>query len=167
MPIVKEIKGDLLEAPQPFIAHGVNCKGLINPGLGRKMNEKWPSSLDKYQDYCNKYNNDPKMLLGVSLSTYEEDDKKVLFHIFTQEDVGVDGRQINYGALAKGFISINDSLKYMHDVDQENNPEETIPMPELSIPKIGSGLGGGDWAILREIIDICTPDISIVIYCNK
>jgi hypothetical protein len=107
------------------------------------------------------------MLLGVSLSTYEEDDKKVLFHIFTQEDVGVDGRQINYGALAKGFISINDSLKYMHDVDQENNPEETIPMPELAIPKIGSGLGGGDWAILREIIDMCTPDINIVIYCNK
>jgi hypothetical protein len=40
MPIVKEIKGDLLEAPQPFIAHGVNCKGLMSAGLGQKMNRE-------------------------------------------------------------------------------------------------------------------------------
>lgn len=167
MPIVKYVKGDLLEAKEPFIAHGVNCLGAMGAGVAHAIAKKWPSSELKYREWCWKVGKDK--LLGTSLATHEADSRKVLFHIFTQTDVSRTERVLDYGALARGFSELNNTLKVMREFDEHMEKEATgedvkIPTPNVAIPRIGAGLGGGAWPIIEEIINGCTPDINIIVY---
>lgn len=169
MPIKDYRKGDLLQAKEIFIAHGVNALGVMGAGIAKQIAVKYPDSELKYREYCYK---DPTPM-GKALATSEKSGEKVvriLFHMFTQEQVGRTKRQVDYGALARAFNTVNDSLKTMHGIDQEiarkeeGNAELILPPPTLAIPKIGAGLGGGSWPIIEEIINGCTPDINVIVY---
>ncbi len=169
MPIIKTVKGDLLNATEPFVAHGVNCLGLMGAGVARSIAAKWPASELKYREYCFKFSKKPSDLLGRSLATHEKQDNKVLFHLFTQENYGTDSRKVNYGAIGRSFSELNNTLKVMRDFDKHMEKEtkgdpEQIGIPVVAIPRIGAGLGGGDWALIEEIINGCTPDIAVVVY---
>ena len=48
--------------------------------------------------------------------------------------------------------------------ESSGNNEITLARPTLAIPRIGSGLGGGSWPIIEEIINGVTPDIDVVVY---
>jgi O-acetyl-ADP-ribose deacetylase (regulator of RNase III) len=165
MPIIKYEKGDVLTANVPFIAHGVNCLGTMGAGIAKQLAAKWPASELKYREYVYKHTE----LLGKSLATYEQEDKKVLFHLFTQLDVGTETRKLNYGALGRCFSELNNTLKTMKEFDEHMEKETTgetisIPNATVAIPRIGAGLAGGDWLLIEEIINGCTPDINIVVY---
>ncbi len=170
MPIIESKQGDLLSASEPFIAHGVNCLGVMGAGVARAIAEKWPSSELKYKEFCYKYGTNPEKLLGLSLATSEKEAEKVLFHLFTQPDVGLTERKVHYGALARAFSEMNNSLEYMRQFDEHmeretlRDPTITIPAPVVAIPKVGAGLGGGDWELIAELINGTTPNINIVVY---
>jgi O-acetyl-ADP-ribose deacetylase (regulator of RNase III) len=168
MPITQYKEGNLLDAQEPFIAHGVNCMAVMGAGVALAIANKWPESELKYREFCWKHII-KQSLLGKSLATNEAKDKKVLFHMFIQYDTGTDTRKVNYGALARTFSELNNTLEVMRDFDehmehQAGNNTIIIPKPTVAIPKIGSGLAGGDWNIIEEIINGCTPDINIVVY---
>lgn len=59
------------------------------------------------------------------------------------------GPNAEYGAILKGFESLNDVF-------------EGAIQP-FYIPKIGCGIGGLEWECVEEIINIATPDINIVV----
>jgi O-acetyl-ADP-ribose deacetylase (regulator of RNase III) len=185
MPIIKTIKGNVLEAKEPFIAHGVNCIGVMGAGVALELAKKWPSSELKYREYCFKASAHPEQLLGRSLASYEKEQHKMIFHVFSQVGIGVNKRQVNYGAIARAFCTINDDLKLMRErdiiatqekweLDKEKfkadglsvEPDKPAlpPLPTLAIPRIGARLGGGHWPIIEEIIHQCTPDVAIVVY---
>lgn len=57
------------------------------------------------------------------------------------DNYGRSGRHTDYAALEKGF---DDILNYVIEYD----------IPEIAMPyKIGCGLGGGDWNIVKSIIE--------------
>lgn len=166
MPIIKYEKGNLLECSYPIIAHGVNTLGVMGAGIALSIKEKWPESFNKYKEYVD---NSKGNLLGIALSTYEKENKKIIFHMFTQDDVTHGTRNVNYGALARAFSEVNNSLHTMQAFDRHMEKEMTgkdvdIPIPTLAIPKIGAGLGDGDWNIIKEIINVCTPDIAVIVF---
>lgn len=89
-----------------------------------------------------------RALLGKVIDVPVEEDK-VIFNMFTQLRYGYDDqRYVNYGAIAKCFEAIDRMEKVYR----------------LAIPKIGCGLAGGDWGIVKEIIDDCTPNTEIWVY---
>lgn len=155
MPIINRIKGNLLDSKDYVIAHGVNCKGVMGAGVALEISNKFPEVLNEYKITCKQY--DAKELLG-SVETFKVDNGQYIMNIFTQDKTGTASRKLNYGALAKGF-GIVDKILQKQCAESSN-----ADMLSLSIPKIGSGLAGGDWEIIEEIINYTTPNLNITVY---
>lgn len=151
MPITKYIKGNLLEAKADYIAHGVNCQGVMGSGVAKAIRDAFPEVYETYKHICDF--NYSKTLLGVCNFVLLDKSKsltiKGIYNLFTQDFYGRDEkRYVNYKAIVDSFSQINSRCK-----------NETI-----AIPKIGAGLGGGDWNIIKELIDDSTPNVEIHVY---
>lgn len=121
----------------------------MGSGVARALFEKWPAVKEEYHMYCEAYIDEaPSQMLGI-VERIPVQDNKIVLNMFTQVRYGYDDtRYVNYGAIAKCFNNIN----------FDNN------IKRLAIPKIGCGLAGGDWNIVKEIIDDCTPNTEIWVY---
>lgn len=134
-----------MEAPQPFIAHGVNCQNKMGSGVAKALYSKWHGVKSLYHLLCDhqKANGvQPFEMLGwVQEVTCHN---KTIYNCFTQENYGYDGKlYLDYEALRTCFR------------DLVMNP----PNGDLAIPKIGCGLAGGDWEKVKQIINEETADI--------
>lgn len=138
---IKTIYGDLLtERPNSVIIHGCNCQGVMGSGVALAVKNKYPDVFDKYLDLCN--NTKPEELLG-TMQTFIIKKGITLVNGFTQLDFG-SGRQINYEAIYKVFEDVNFFMKLLTEIGMQRT---------LYFPKIGAGLGGGNWRIISTIIE--------------
>ena len=144
MPIVEYVDGDLLESDHRYIAHGVNCQGVMGSGIAKQIKEKYPKVYEKYTM------KEPKL----GYVQWVECKNRTIINLFTQEYYGRDMRFVSYDAIDIAFARLNDqfSALYLNDCHI------------LGIPKIGAGLGGGNWKIIETIINERTSDIPIVVY---
>lgn len=139
-------KGNLLNVTSGVIAHGVNCQGVMGSGVAKAIREKYPfvyrTYLKKVQKWV-EFNNNTSALLGqVQFCSTAEDcvftgPNVVVANCFTQDFYGTDKRHVNYEAVAHCFYTLNLRAKLYG---------------QLNIPKIGAGLGGGDWNVIESII---------------
>ena len=136
-------KGNLLDVKSGIIAHGVNCQGVMGSGVALAVKKKWPNVFLRYQKLCAANTAPTKSFLGYVqfVSSIEDyagtEDFPVIANCFTQDRYGTDKRHVDYDAVALCFFTLNyRSGLYGH----------------LNIPKIGAGLGGGDWSVIESII---------------
>lgn len=145
MAIVKYIKGDILDTHCKYIAHGVNCQGKMGSGVAKAIYTRYPLVKKEYLHSCPKPK--PELLGTFEIVVVDKNKRKYVFNCFTQENYGYDGKQyVSYGAIMSIFKELAGLQK------------------SIAIPKIGCGLGGGDWDIVSTIIDECTkngPDIYV------
>ena len=142
--IVKTIKGDLKEiySRGGMIAHGCNCHHTMG-GLAGFLSRKFDEILDA--DLETQYGN------ALKLGTYSiarGTNGGVCFNMYTQFHPGAD---LRYGALLDCFMN----LDKVH--------ETRAIRPDLYIPKIGAGLGGGNWDIIASLIHGYTPNTNIIV----
>lgn len=54
--MIKERKGDLLQADTPMIAHQVNCQGVMGAGIARQIRKDFLTAgqYREYQQLCKK-----------------------------------------------------------------------------------------------------------------
>lgn len=150
MPIVAYIKKDITETHHKVIMHGVNCQNVMGSGVAKALFDKWSSVKEKYHEYCEFFDVDAR--LGKINLVQEKD--KLIVNAFTQYNFGYDKKKyVNYWAIANCFKSINKHLSFFPDCGID-----------LAIPKIGCGLAGGNWDIVKEIINDSTPDIEVYVY---
>ena len=150
---MKYVKGDLLNAEETVIAHGCNCQGVMGSGVALAVKNKYPYA---YIQYVKDIKSGRQ--LGDCSFYMEADDKinKIVLSLLTQEYFGTDRRQVNYAAIVYSLIhALN-----IADLDYD------FEIKTIAIPKIGAGLGGGDWniieAILKDFELMC--DIEFVVY---
>jgi O-acetyl-ADP-ribose deacetylase (regulator of RNase III) len=94
---IKYIKSDLFSTLDDYIAHGVNCIGVMGAGVARTIKEKYPKAYEDYVEFC-RGKNKPGLLGLVKASV--QPDGKVILNCFTQEMYGRDGRrQVSYDAV--------------------------------------------------------------------
>lgn len=156
--ITKYIKGDITKTELNYIVHGVNCQNVMGSGVAKALFDEWFQVKAEYHifvtDMMQFANLKPEDLLGGYHYVFTEDiesfkETPVVINAFTQLNYGYDKtRHVNYEAVSKVFSRLNEELS-----------GKTI-----AIPKIGCGLAGGDWEIVRRIIDEVTPDIEIWVY---
>lgn len=152
--MIKEyIKGSILDAPQKYIAHGVNCQNKMGSGVAKVLFTKYPSVKEEYHEYCeymwNRREKRGKDLLGRYCTAPQYPIEKVIINAFTQNKFGYDGEKyVDYEAIYKVFKSLSQSK-----------------IKEVAIPKIGCGLAGGNWEIVSRLIDDATGnDLDVYVY---
>lgn len=147
MPIIKKVTGDITIF-NGNIAHGCNSHGVMGAGVALALRNKFPQIFREYKDYCDRYWGDSVghiVSVPISAST-------TIHNCIVQRDFGSRGiKYVSYDAIDTCFKKLNDIYKYSE-------------CPNLAIPKIGAGLGGGNWFIIENIINTVTPDINIELW---
>lgn len=134
MPIIYK-QGDLLSASQRVLVHGTNNRGVMGSGVARQIRARWPNVYEVYALKHKVFGLDLGDVIPVATL-----DGKVIVNAVTQDGFGRDGKQyVSYDAIEKCFEIINDRV---------HNWE----VNEVALPRIGAGLGGGDWSVIEEII---------------
>ena len=145
--IVKEIKGNLLDTEIQHIAHGVNCQNVMGSGVARALYQKWSKIKEDYHTHF-LYNEIGAINLGSTITVVQ--DNRLFYNMFTQNYYSNRSiKNANYAAIAQCFKHL------------ANNP----CVKEVAIPRIGCGLAGGDWEIVKQIINDATlDDLDVYVY---
>lgn len=139
--MIEFINQNILESDETIILHGCNCQGIMGAGIALQIKSNFPNV---YQEYKKEYDKNGLMLGSVQ---YVSCNEKLFINAMTQKNIGR-GRQVSYDAIEQCLITVNEDLK-----------GNTI-----SMPKIGCGLGGGNWNIIEKIIEETLPDMKVKIY---
>lgn len=153
-----ETKGDLLKSNATFICHQTNCLGIMGGGIALQVKNKYPEVFKTYKDICsslgwqfclgkcqivNKATGESVIFRNNSDSRSEffSKDAKYLCNCFGQNGIGYNARQTDYNALKHSFQYLFNLVKNYYD-------EISIAIPY----KMGCGLAGGDWDVVRPTI---------------
>mgnify|MGYP001402432164 CR=1 FL=1 len=148
--LMKEINGDLIklaiEGHFDVIIHGCNCFHSMGAGIAKYIKMNFPEShiADKKTTYGN------FRKLGTYSSANVLNNKLTVVNGYTQYYYGKKKINVDYYAIENLFKLI----------------KKDFSGKRIGIPKIGAGLGGGNWKIISSIIEkeMKGEDISLVIY---
>ncbi len=135
---MRYVKGNALECKELYLVHGCNALGAMGAGIAKAIRDRWPQCYNGYKTQI-------EMGLGLGgVSTYVTPDKapKYIGNLITQEGVG-GVRAVNYAAITHSLILFIDNLRSL------TQDGRTL---EIATPRIGAGLGGGDWAIIETLL---------------
>lgn len=137
-----------------IIVHGCNCFNTMGAGLAKQIKNKYPIA---YQTDLITLKGDKLKLGTYSICSINKnnicndndnvDNNKYIINAYTQYNYGCNKTQCNYYAIRQIFREIN------------NNFEGKT----IGIPKIGAGLAGGDWNIIKHIIEEESTNNKIVL----
>jgi O-acetyl-ADP-ribose deacetylase (regulator of RNase III) len=146
MAILSEVKENLLDIKSEIIAHGCNCFHTMGAGIALALQKKYSVVLEA--DLKTKKGDSLK--LG-TFSLAKAEDKEI-YNLYTQYRYGRERRHLNYEALYNSLSAMNSDICARYQ------------MPKvLAIPRIGCGLAGGDWEIVKKIIERTIDDKHTVI----
>jgi len=137
-------QGNILDVEEGVIIHGCNAQGVMGSGVALALRNAYPSVYDGYI----RTKNYMGLRLG-SVSIVNVTPKLKVVNLISQEFYGRDSlvQYVDYDAIKEGFRKA-----YNHLLPHN---------PKIHIPKIGSGLGGGDWDIISKIIEEQMPTFDI------
>ena len=103
--MIKERKGDLLQADTPMIAHQVNCQGVMGAGIARQIRKDFLTAgqYREYQQLCKK---NREALLGACYLTQKKDTLRYVAHLFAENIPTGKGLDTEYSALRQSLTSM-------------------------------------------------------------
>lgn len=149
--MVQYISDDLFNTDAELILHGVNAQGRFASGIAKQMKEKFPIVAMRYFDR----HKDQGWKIGDTQFNYIGD--RIIVNACSQQYYGYDGQQyVSYLALYKIFTDVFSFAVHSG-------------IKKIAMPKIGAGLGGGDWSVIEGILIKClsTRDIEVYIYTGE
>lgn len=142
--MIKYKKGDLLEAEEDIIAHGVNCVGGFGSGVAGQIAKQFPFIKSCYLE---KYRFEGFELGEIQIIECS----KTFINCATQKEyLPRDQCHANY-------IAIRDCMNKVKCYAFLKNKS-------IAIPKIGCGLAGGDWNIVKPILEEVFNDFDVTVY---
>lgn len=127
---MKEVTGNLLNAEEVAIGHGVNTKGLMGAGVAKAIRDAYPQISGAYIQWCN---NGAK---GGDVQIYRIDPNRVIVNIASQELPGADA---SYEWLVSGLFNATYNLL-------------PLGIHKMALPRIGCGIGGLDWKAVKIML---------------
>lgn len=148
--MIRVKEGDLLQAKETIIAHQVNCFGVAG-GLAYHVFKKWPVAESDYHQITRRGSQligGLENLLGMAQLTGQQPDGKIVANLFGQYLPGQDFRP---SALRKALEKLATAAKTM-------NASVALPYG------ISCGICGGDWQIVRNIIEETMEGVDVTLY---
>ena len=135
---MKIVRGDLIQLALAghfdVIVHGCNCQGVMGAGIAKQIAAAFPEAVEA--DALTERGSRSKLGDISYTSVYYNGHRFHVVNAYTQFRYGR-GVQIDYEAIRSA----------MHEVKDHFCNES------IGYPKIGAGLGGGDWEKIAAIID--------------
>jgi len=146
---IEYIKGNILDTDCMLIAHGCNAQGVMGSGVAKVIRGKWPRVYYVYRSRFETIGLKMGEIIPVYLNS-----KKWVINCITQKFYGRDPdiTYVDYEAVKMCMIDIN--KKFAKEKGYTS----------IAMPKIGAGLGGGDWNRISEIIETQLTDIQPIVY---
>lgn len=149
-------KGDLLNARTPLIAHGCNAQGKMKSGVAKAIRASHPEAFDRYKSTFDKQGLKLGQVIWAMSDFYNlKGHYRWIANVITQDKFGYDEKlYVDYDALREGLTQV------------AQDAVDRFGLYEFAIPKIGAGLGGGDWDIIYEILNeiAISNRINICVY---
>ncbi len=142
---MKRIKKDILTVGFGIICHQVNARGVMGAGLAAQVKAQFPGA---FKDYMDAYKSGNLKLGKVVISQIKP--YNFIAHIVGQHDYGRNAVFTNYQALN---IALSTLKSFRVSLDKE--------IPIFFPWRMGSGLAGGRWRIVKDIIEELFPDAII------
>lgn len=140
--------GNIVKATEDIIVQGCNMQGVMGSGVAKAIRSEWP---EVFTEYRRRYETPHGLDLG-EVIWYTTPKGKLIGNAISQKYYGRDGsKYVSYDAIDTIFQLINHYAK-------------TNNVPAIAIPAIGAGLGGGDWNIIKTIIELRMTDATPVLY---
>lgn len=138
-------KGDLLKSDCNVIVHQVNCQGVMGSGIAKQIKETYPSVFEQYRK---RYLSNGAKLGEIDICNVGGD--RMVVNLYSQDKYLPRGvRHTNYEAFKDGLTELKKSISYWGSTN----------LFKIGFPyRIGCGLGGGDWKIVRRLIEEVFPD---------
>jgi O-acetyl-ADP-ribose deacetylase (regulator of RNase III) len=156
--MVKEIVKNLLEADVDAISHCANCWCAMSSGVAKAIRAEYPEA---YMVDCQTKKGDRNKLGTVSAAivkdplAHKNQRIKYIFNCYGQFDFGTDSRKLNYEAIYRCFEAMRNELE---------GQGLTLGINW----KIGSGLAGGNWAVIKAMIYSVFEDADFDVYiCQR
>ena len=144
--MIDYIKDDITNTDCNYIVHGCNAQGVMGSGVAKVLYNKWPLVRDYYMEQACVWS---ELELG-SVQKVEVEKGKWVLNAITQRYFGRGGHK---------YVSYDAMDACMQKVRLMTKEDEMIAMP-----KIGAGLGGGNWDIIETIIRVNLYDRNVTIY---
>ena len=144
------IEGNLIELAKDgkfdVIIHGCNCFNVMGAGIAKQIKNSFPEAYQA--DLETKKGDDKKLGTYTSANV----NNLTIVNAYTQYNYGLGQRNVDYNAVRKIFRLIKHNFR-----DKR-----------IAYPKIGAGLGGGNWKTIKSIIEeeLENTNHTLVIY-NK
>lgn len=138
--MITYIQGDVFTTPDQVIIHGCNAAGVMGSGVARTVKEKYPKAFQDYHRFCTA-GHSLENVMGRNVWS-EQPDGKIIVNSITQPSYGK-----AFGVRFCSYDAIDDCMKRLVMECEDRG------IVSLSMPKIGAGLGGGDWNVIEKIIE--------------
>jgi len=153
---IEYVKGSVVDAAESIIAQGCNAQGVMGSGVAKAIRDRWPEVFPRYRVFIDEIRAAGRNPLGctnfANVDPYGDD--KMIVNMITQEFYGRDGKQyVDYDAVRKCMNLLNRRVGMF----------STSPH-RVAMPKIGAGLGGGDWEVISQIIEEESTNFQPVVY---
>lgn len=134
-----EREGDLFTTDQRAIGHGVNCQGVMGAGIAKSFRTFYPTNYGVYRGQCQVKGLQPGEVLIVperDLDWNGGSETRLIVNLATQYNPGPDAQ---YHYLRNSVRAAARQL-------------DRLGVDTLAIPEIGSGIGGLDKTVVKQIL---------------
>lgn len=147
---IKLYNGDITKCNADIIANQVNCKFVMGGGVALALKKKWPIVYNNYIEMGKQYKKTSNEWLG-TCQIIKIDQNRYVANLFGQDDLGYGKCYTNYEALETALKELALQVEYIG--------LKTIAFPWF----ISCGLAGGDWNIVKPLIEKTFENLDIEI----
>jgi O-acetyl-ADP-ribose deacetylase (regulator of RNase III) len=177
---IRTIEGNLLDFP-PYcktdpnsytgmnnIAHSCNTRNIMGGGIAKQIKNRYPQAYEAdTKAYEQEYDQDGNFVHWLGKYSKVEIESKFLpnnkgriYNLYTQGTLGVGERQVNYEKFWRALKNMQEDLLF---VQHETGDKQVLGLPY----GISCGLAGGNWGIIKAMIEDVFLDSLIECYIVK
>ena len=177
---IQIISGNLLDFPPHcktdpdkyiginVIAHSCNCQNVMGAGIAKQIKERYPQAFEADTEcYNNEYNEGGNWKVRIGDYSKAEIESKFLpnnkgriYNLYTQSGYSTKKREVNYEYFWKAMKAMQEDLLF---IQHETGEPQVLGLPY----GISCGLAGGNWKIIKAIIEDIFLDSPIETYIVK
>lgn len=145
----REVEGDLIElfknGEVDVIIHGANCHNIMGAGIARDLAAAYPILLDIDKSFYIPVSSVDRLGNYSRLSMKDQNDNsKWVLNAYTQYNPG---KNLDYNALELVLKKINFAFS----------------SEKVGVPLIGCGLAGGNWNVVKKIVQRQLKDCDLTV----